>query len=127
MKQVIDKHQTMNLLESDLDRWLLKRDELSQRSDQLKLQKETLLQATEVCVFIHVPVFTLSMHVYSVHVVMYFSAIVSSQSLSDSITIYHTVHVHVCTYFYTCCMYCTFECVILCSLFDFNNFFYFWC
>ncbi|XP_019852103.1 PREDICTED: kinesin-like protein KIF21A [Amphimedon queenslandica] len=47
IKRVIDKHQTMNLLESDLDRWLLKRDELSERSDQLKLQKETLLQATE--------------------------------------------------------------------------------
>lgn len=49
VKEVINRHQTMNLLESDLDRWLHKRDELSQRSDQLKVHRETILQATEVC------------------------------------------------------------------------------
>ena len=52
----------MNSFESDLDRWVQKREELSHKADELKLQREDLLQASEVsvhyallsiCQFIH--------------------------------------------------------------------------
>ena len=49
IKEVINRRQTMNIFETDLERWIQKREELSHRADQLKLQRDQLLQATEVC------------------------------------------------------------------------------
>lgn len=51
----------MNCFESDLDRWIQKREELSHKADELKLQREDLLQASEVSIH-HVSVVHLSIH-----------------------------------------------------------------
>ena len=38
----------VNGFETEMDQWMMKREELSRRADQLKEQREDILQATEV-------------------------------------------------------------------------------
>ena len=38
----------MNGFESEMDEWMKKREELSHKADQLKVQRQDLLEATEV-------------------------------------------------------------------------------
>ena len=65
----------MNSFESDLDRWVQKREELSHKADELKLQREDLLQASEVsvhyallsiCQFIHLIPLSIALATHSI-------------------------------------------------------------
>ena len=47
MGEAINRCQTLNSFEKDMDSWVQKREELSHRAVELKQQREALLQATE--------------------------------------------------------------------------------
>ncbi len=48
IKEIVSRSQTMNEFENEMDEWMIKREELSHKADQLKQQRDDLLQATEV-------------------------------------------------------------------------------
>lgn len=46
----MSRSQMINGFESEMDQWMRKREELSHKADNLKQQRQDLLQATEVCI-----------------------------------------------------------------------------
>ena len=55
----MNRRQTLNSFDTEMDCWVQKREELSHKADEMKVQRDALLQATEVrydSLFIHLSV-----------------------------------------------------------------------
>lgn len=47
IKEAVNRRQTLNSFDTEMDCWVQKREELSHKADEMKIQRDALLQATE--------------------------------------------------------------------------------